>query len=180
VRSLATALWLTVPLVVAGVIHMLVVRRDWLSILRRPLSEPLFGPNKTVRGFVVMPLGTVAGVYLARALEPHVAAGVDVHFADAPPIPLGLAAGLAFMLAELPNSYMKRRLGIRPGELPDRNRLLFAFIDQGDSVVGCAIAYFVFLPLPLPVLGILVILGPTVHLVVNLALYLAGLRKRPV
>ncbi|MGO8992260.1 MAG: CDP-archaeol synthase [Polyangiaceae bacterium] len=178
-RSLATALWLTLPLVVAGVIHMLAVRRDWLPSLKRPVSERLFGPNKTVRGFVVMPLGTVAGVYVARALEPFVAAGVDVHVRDAPPIALGLVVGLGYMIAELPNSLMKRRLGIAPGELPERNRALFAFIDQADSVIGCAIGYELFVSLPLAVLGILVVLGPTVHLVVNVALYMVGLRKRP-
>jgi CDP-diglyceride synthetase len=180
VRSLATALWLTVPLVVAGILHMLVVRRDWLPLLRRPLAESLFGPNKTVRGFVVMPLATVAGVYVARAIEPRVSAHVDVHLDAAPPIALGLVVGLGYMLAELPNSLMKRRLGIQPGELPEKNRLLFAFIDQADSVIGCALGYLLFLPIPLPVLGILVVLGPAVHLVVNVALYLAGLRKRPV
>jgi CDP-diacylglycerol--serine O-phosphatidyltransferase len=180
VRSLATALWLTVPLVIAGVLHMLVVRRDWLSSLRRPLAERLFGPNKTVRGFVVMPLATVLGVYVARAFEPRVAGGVDVHVADAPPIALGLVVGLGYMIAELPNSFVKRRLGIEPGELPERNRVLFAFVDQADSVIGCALGYLVFLPIPLTVLGILVVLGPTVHLVVNVALYLAGLRRRPV
>ncbi len=179
-RSLATALWLTVPLVVAGVLHMLAVRRDWLPSLRRPVSTRLFGPNKTVRGFVVMPLATVVGVYVARALEPLVAGGVDVHLRAAPPIALGLAAGLGYMLAELPNSYVKRRLGVAPGELPARKQLLFAFVDQADSVIGCALAYRCFLYLPWVVLGILVVLGPTVHLVVNVGLYVAGLRKRPV
>ena len=75
---------------------------------------------------------------------------------------------------------MKRRLGIKPGELPERNRALFAFVDQADSVIGCAIVYVLFLPVPLAVLGILVVLGPTVHLLVNVGLYLFGLRKRPV
>ena len=50
-----------------------------------------------------MPLATVVGVYLARALEPFVAGGVDVHVRDASAIPLGIALGLGYMVAELPN-----------------------------------------------------------------------------
>jgi CDP-diacylglycerol--serine O-phosphatidyltransferase len=180
VSSLVIALWLTLPLVVAGVIHMLAVRLDWLPRLKRPLSERLFGPNKTVRGFVVMPMATVAGVFVTRALE-LLLNGADADPArGVRPVLLGLVVGLGYMLAELPNSYVKRRLGIAPGELPETKRVLFAFVDQADSVVGCALAYELFVRLPAAVLAILVVLGPATHLVVNVGLYLVGLRKRPV
>lgn len=176
---LLTALVFTLPLVFSGALHMVVVKKDLFATLRRPIHATLFGQNKTWRGVVVMPLLTVPGVYLTlpviRALRPALTA----DFAGASPLVLGLVLGLAYVLAELPNSYMKRRLGIAPGKLPERNRLVFALGDQADSALGCTLAYALFVAPPWPVLLVLLLLGPTVHLVANLTLYSLGLRKEP-
>src|SRR5690606_27440044 len=95
------------------------------------------------------------------------------------PIFLGLALGLAYVAFELPNSYMKRRLGIAPGKLPERNRFVFALVDQSDSAIGCMLVYALFVAPPWPVLLLLAFLGPAVHLAANLGLYSLGLRKEP-
>jgi CDP-diglyceride synthetase len=177
---LATALFLSVPLVWSGALHMAFVRKDWLSGLRRPVDERRFGPNKTWRGVVVMPLATVVGVWLAQALEPLVLSRPTVSLRAASGVVLGLGLGLGYVLAELPNSLMKRRLGVEPGMLPEKNRLLFAFVDQADSAIGCALVYRALLGVPMPTLVALCLLGPAIHLVANVLLYLVGLRRRPV
>jgi CDP-diacylglycerol--serine O-phosphatidyltransferase len=177
---LATALFLSLPLVFSGALHMVFVRKDWLSALRRPIDERRFGPNKTWRGFVVMPLATVVGVWLMQALEPLVISRPTVSLRGASGVVLGLGLGLAYVLAELPNSLIKRRLGIEPGMLPEKNRLLFAFVDQADSAIGCAIAYRLLLGVPTPTVLAICLLGPALHLVGNVVLYLVGVRRRPV
>lgn len=60
-HALAQCLWLALPVVLAGILHMVVVKKDWLPGLKRPVDggltlggERLFGDNKTWRGFVVM------------------------------------------------------------------------------------------------------------------------------
>jgi hypothetical protein len=174
-----TALFLTIPLVISGSLHMAFVRRDWLSALRRPISERLFGPNKTWRGFVVMPFLTVIGVWIAQAIEPARFAGTASLRTVSGGV-LGLGLGLGYVLAELPNSFVKRRLGVAAGLLPEQNRLLFLIVDQADSAIGCAIAYRLLLGVPVPTLITFCILGPAVHLIVNLILYAVGLRRRPV
>jgi hypothetical protein len=180
VNVLWTALYLTVPLIVAGIIHMAVVRANLLSVLARPISEPMFGPNKTWRGVVVMTLGAIAGIYVAVRIDPLAGNALLVRYSQASPVVVGAALGVAYCIAELPNSFMKRRLGVAPGMLPDRNRLLFATLDQADSAFGCAIALFFLIPTPISVLVVVVILGPAVHLVVNFTLWAIGLRKRPI
>jgi hypothetical protein len=178
--TIITAIYLSIPLVFSGIAHMAVVKLDLWSSLRRPIDRRAFGPNKTWRGVVVMPLLTVPGVWLGRMLdgplEPHLV--VSLH--DAPAIVLGLALGLGYAAAELPNSWWKRRQGIAAGRLPERKRLLYMIVDQADSAIGCALVYALFLGPPLSVLVAVIVIGPAVHLVVNVSLYLAGLRERPV
>ena len=51
---------------------------------------------------------------------------------------IGFAVGFGFMLAELPNSFVKRQLGIEPGSLPQNawTKPVWFAVDQVDSVVG--------------------------------------------
>jgi CDP-diacylglycerol--serine O-phosphatidyltransferase len=177
---LGTALFLTVPLVVSGAFHMLVVRRNWLRSLRRPIHESSFGPNKTWRGVVVMILATIPGASFARWLEGVFQWRLLVSFQEQPAVLLGAALGLAYVLGELPNSYVKRRLKIEPGMLPAKNRLLFAFVDQADSAFACAIVYVLMFQVPIVTLVIMCLIGPAIHLVANVTLFLVGLRARPV
>ncbi len=119
--------WLQVPVVVGGVLHMLVVTKNWLPALAVPVQRRWFGANKTVRGFVMMPLlSALGGMLVSFNLE-----GVW----------LGALVGLAYVLAELPNSFLKRRLGVAPGQLPLRFRRAFLLLDQLDSALGVALLY---------------------------------------
>ena len=83
------------------------------------------------------------------------------------------------MLSELPNSFIKRRLGIQEGKLPSRNRFWFGLVDQADCAIGCGIVFLFVMKASVPVLVFCVVLGPTIHLVCNVGLYAAGLRKQP-
>ena len=116
------------PVVVGGVLHMLVVTENWLPALTMPSHRNWFGANKTVRGFVMMPLLSALG-------------GACVSF-NAEGLWLGALAGFAYVLAELPNSFLKRRLGVAPGQLPQHCRRLFLLLDQLDSAVGVALLYW--------------------------------------
>lgn len=164
---------LMVPLIVSGIAHMIVVRLDLLPRLRVPVHRKFFGPNKTWRGFIVMPLATIPGVLLASAIWPE-------HFGSTSAGVLGALLGLGYAVAELPNSFLKRRLGVAPGKRPERRRFLFTLLDQADSGPGCALVYLVVMNVPAVTLLAFMLLGPGVHLMANFSLYLAGLRKEPV
>ncbi|MFE8069847.1 CDP-archaeol synthase [Marinobacteraceae bacterium S3BR75-40.1] len=172
------ALLLTLPIVIGGVLHMMAVSKGWLSSLATPLQSRRFGPNKTWRGVVLMPAFTVLGAYplywLAPALSPELAATLA-------PIPawlLGLALGLGYILLELPNSWIKRRLGIPAGETPRRFSGLFILIDQWDSAIGFALAYALLTELALATLAGMVLLFPFVALFVKRLLYWAKWKEK--
>ena len=93
---------------------------------------------------------------------------------------LGLACGLAFMLAELPNSFVKRQLGIGPG-LPASRPLLravFFVVDRCDSVLGVLIAASLLVPLPAATWYWVLLLGPCVHAVFSVMLHRLGVKAR--
>jgi len=170
------AITLILPLLVGGVLHMLVVRFDVAPMLKIPLHEKSMGANKTWRGILVMPPLTVLGVWLARLLDQHWQLGI---LANASVWGLGLALGLGYVVPELPNSWMKRKLGIKPGESSARYPWLFGFIDQTDSAFGCLFVYALFGIGHGTLWIVLFFFGAAVHLLVNLILWSLGLRKQP-
>lgn len=93
---------------------------------------------------------------------------------------IGCWAGLGFMLAELPNSFLKRQLGIPPGKAPREPRAGFVcfLLDQVDSVVGALLATSVFVPVPMETWILLLVMGPFIHWLFNVVLFLLGAKTR--
>ena len=55
---------------------------------------------------------------------------------------IGIGLGLSYLISELPNSFMKRRLGIMNGEHSKKYRLVQIFVDKTDSLIGMLIFYY--------------------------------------
>lgn len=172
----AHILLLTLPLVVGGVLHMIVVQRDILSYLKKPIHQRWFGQNKTWRGFVVMPLVTWPGVILAQSVEPLFDLP-DQLLTPFSSLYLALILGIGYCLAELPNSFLKRRLGIKEGQTSSQYKWLFVILDQADSAFGCMLAYKFILPVSWKVFWLAIAFGTVIHLVFNMGLFSLGLRK---
>jgi CDP-2,3-bis-(O-geranylgeranyl)-sn-glycerol synthase len=142
--------WLTAPILIAGLVHVAVITRDLAPGLARPIDggrrwhgRPLLGGNKTWRGFFVMPAATAITITAQQALaarSPRLAGLAPLRHRAPPAWVVGAICGAAYVLAELPNSFAKRRLGIAPGMSAPRARAVQYVVDQLDSVVGCAVA----------------------------------------
>ena len=137
----------------------------------------LLGDGKTWRGTAV---GTLAGFLLAQGLN-VVAPAVSVQTGvSVPTFPVAAAFGLAFgaMLGDISASFLKRRTGRQRGAA-------FPVVDQLDFVVGalaCAalldFGWFVG-TFTLPVVGVVIVLTPILHVVTNGAAYVLGLKEEP-
>ena len=173
---IGSALFLTLPIIVGGVLHMVFVAKHWLNFLAVPVQRRLFGANKTWRGFIIMPIVTLLGVWLTQLLEPLGHDWLLVSLQDIS-VGIGLALGLAYVLFELPNSYIKRRLGAISGEIPKQCYYCFILLDQLDSAIGLTLVYFLFLDVPLKILLIQIAIFPLVAMTVKLGLYLLKLKK---
>jgi hypothetical protein len=176
---------LLAPLFVGLVLHGLCIRFGWLRRLAIPVDrgrtlrgQRLFGDNKTWRGIVAVALGTGIGFVL---LDPLTEATLSPHAAFVPrgatAFALGLAVGAMAMLSELPNSALKRQLGVRAGEQATGPwRAFFHVLDQVDLLVGAwLVLAFVVWPTAGRLLGsfLFLYLG---HQVITLVGYGLGMR----
>ncbi|HEX8648993.1 MAG TPA: CDP-archaeol synthase [Thermoleophilaceae bacterium] len=176
--------WVFLPAAGALVLHAPVLRFDLLRGLKRPIDgglelggRRLLGDNKTWRGAVVMFAGavaTTAALGRTRWFRERLPAGL----AAAPAPAYGALLGLGLVGGELPTSFVKRRLGVAPGQRAATwLRVPLAVYDQGDVVVVGALALR---PLWRPSRGELAgafLTVSAVHLVFNLAGYLIGARE---
>lgn len=140
------AIYLLLPLAVGGLVHGLTMKYGLVPFLAVPIDggrhyrgKRIFGDNKTYRGVVVMAAGTALGYAIQAAL--HAFEGVRPYEVLDYTTPatwlVGAAVGGACMLAELPNSFLKRRLGIASGEAASGLwAAIFYTVDQIDLVAG--------------------------------------------
>ena len=174
---IGSALFLTLPIIVGGVLHMVFVTRQWLNFLAVPVQKRLFGANKTWRGFIIMPIVTILGVWITQILEPLWQDWLLVSLQDISIVGIGSVLGLSYVLFELPNSYFKRRLGVAPGETPKQCRYCFILLDQLDSAFGIILVYFFLINIPIKILLVQIAIFPLVVMIVKLGLYFLKLKK---
>ena len=141
-------LWLALGLFIAGVIEAVLWKTPLFQLLNVPIQTKWFGANKKWRGLISLPIAMLASVYLLHLVEIAVfSLPPDVIlFSNFNLLEFGLLVGFIFNLSELPNSFVKRRLDIPPG---DENNKLFYFIDHMDSTYGVLILWYFYFHFPL-------------------------------
>lgn len=155
---------LVVPLLCSGLVLIACKAKGWLAWLDRPIDrgaklggKPLFGRNKTYRGLVVH-----LGVVVLATSVLHVAAQgnqwLSTIYANEP-IVLGLSSATGYLVGELVNSFVKRRLNIGAGEHGSK---LQAFFDNTDGMFGSGIVVISY-GVALPVIAASVVVSIAVH-----------------
>ena len=124
-------------------------------------GKPIFGKNKTFRGlFVGLLVGTGVGLLESEIFNL--------------PLMFGFLLSLGALFGDLTGAFLKRRLGIAPGNL-------LPIVDQVDFVVGALIFSLLLSPslltwdLALTVL----LITPPIHLLTNFAAHKLGLKSNP-
>ena len=124
-------------------------------------GKPIFGKNKTFRGFLV---GLIAGTGVGL---------VESAIFDYPVV-FGVLLSLGALVGDLVGSLVKRRLGISPGGM-------LPVLDQVDFVLGAIV-------FSLPVFSeslswnlvvAVLILTPPIHLLTNFGAHKLGLKSNP-
>jgi hypothetical protein len=170
----------------AGLVHVAVLRSDALSRLAVPLDggrtfrgQPLLGSRKTWRGVVLMPVAAACAMSLQARLGRRLPARLS-PFAGCTPPPwlVGAALGLGYCAAELPNSFVKRRLGVPAGGGAGRLGWLQYLVDQADSVAGCLLALRLVCRVRPADLALAAVLGTAAHVAVDRLMHAIGLRGR--
>jgi CDP-diglyceride synthetase len=176
-RRVERAAWLTAPILIAGLVHVAVITLDLAPALARPIDagrrwrgRPVLGSNKTWRGFVVMPAASAITIAAQQSLarrSRHVAGFAPLRRGAPSPWVVGAICGAAYVVSELPNSFVKRRLGIAPGTSAPRARVAQYFVDQLDSVIGCAVVVRTFYRIDAADAAATAVLGAAFHVAVE-------------
>ena len=173
----ATAFWAMVPAYVPNNAAVLAGGGRPIDGGREWRDARVLGDGKTWRGTAV---GTLVGVALALALNAvndPVSAAVGV---DLPTFSLPAAFALAFgaMCGDIGASFIKRRSGRERGAA-------FPGLDQLDFVAGALLLAVVvdtawtLDTFTLPVLAVVLVMTPILHVVTNAGAYALGVKNEP-
>lgn len=181
------------PVVLAGAANMLFTKSPLYQAHCKPMDggkcfrdgRRIFGDNKTWAGF----FGMIAANCLMQILWGLLSASSESlgsanelysRFGNTLPFNAlaGAMFGLIYVLFELPNSFVKRRIGIQPGKTAKGWKgALFFVIDQIDSLLGVMLL-LVLLAGITPVQYVqYLLLGAVTHIALNLLLYTLKIRR---
>lgn len=179
------------PVIMAGVLNMIFVKTKFCKRISFPIDggnsftdgRRIFGDNKTWTGFFGMiffgALSQIIWGAVCKSFPDSMNHFYDVHgntllFNAAS----GAVWGFVYVLFELPNSFIKRRIDIPCGKTVNGAKgKLFYIIDQIDSLIGVAIVFAVIFPMKLWEYFLYIFIGAFIHSAVNLILWKAKIRK---
>lgn len=179
---------MALPVFAAGLVHVAVIKTQALPRLARlPLDGALrvrghrvFGNNKTVRGAVVM-ISCTALFALVLSWAPE---SVRIRLSVAPfqlahAVLWGLLLGTGYILGELPNSFVKRQLGIAPGAAAHGWQSKFFWVaDQIDSVAGIFLLLWLVWTPDAVFVAVVFALALLLHPLVAALMVVLGLKRR--
>jgi CDP-diglyceride synthetase len=181
-------LWLAIPVIASGLVHLVVLKLDLLPGLRvlpidggaKLRGRRVFGDNKTWRGaLVTITTMTVTAWVLAQMHACCWHLPTLAPFAETHPIAWGLLLGCGYIAGELPNSFVKRQIGIGPGEGGEgiTGRICWV-VDQLDSLAGMLLFTWPVWQPPLALVLLLVVIMLVAHPIGAGIMVLAGLKDR--
>lgn len=166
------------PVILGGIGNMLFTKTTFYKSHRKPIDggKNIFGNNKTWIGALSMIVQVaffqVLLSYTAITKYNYIYENNENSFRLN--LIIGLLLGIAYILFELPNSFVKRRFNIEPGKTKNWFSYL---IDQIDSIVGVTIVLCFYTDMTILKFLEYIILGAVTHSIINLILYLTKIRK---
>lgn len=180
------------PVIIGGVLNMIFCHTNFYRRHNKPIDngktlrdgKRIFGDNKTIIGFISMivicMITQVLYGFLCNAL--HIQYRNELYDNNYNSVyfnlMLGFLFGFAYMLFELPNSFIKRRIDIEAGKTK-KNLIgyLFFVVDQIDSLFGVILVLYLFSNISIAKYFGYVALGGLTHIIVNLILYKLKIRR---
>ena len=182
------------PAIIAGILVMVWCKTGIMKAAMKPMDmgknffdgKRIFGDNKTWKGFIgYLIFDTVSTVIWGVVCHSSGIDHLNYFYVNHENtflfnLTVGFLLGLGYALFELPNSFLKRRLDITPGKtISGGRKIFFVFLDQADSIFGCALVVWLFYDLGIGLYLLYVLVGALTHIIMNVLLYFCRLRKNP-
>ena len=180
------------PVILGGIFNMIFTKTKFFKNHAKPIDmgryfvdgKPIFGKNKTYLGFVSMVIFTAIAQILWGKLVVNIQCEeFGIFYAEYQNsllnnLWIGALLGFSYMIFELPNSFIKRRLDIEEGKTKIEGVGKFFFVfDQIDSLLGIVIVMCLLTNQSLLTLMGFVLVGGIVHISINYTLYKMNIRK---
>lgn len=175
-----------------GILNMVFTKTPIYKKLKKPIDcgknfsdgRRIFGDNKTFIGFFSMMIfccisQLIEGIIL-NSLDMSARNEFYIRHENTPifNIIIGILLGAAYMIFELPNSFIKRRIGIPSGKTAKGIAgKIFFIIDQLDSMIGVMLILYAASGISFGKYLLYVFLGGVTHISVNAILYASKIRK---
>lgn len=191
-KTIGCMYYTTLAVILSGVLNMVFCKTKFYKKYKKPIDcgkcfcdgKRLLGDNKTYIGFCSMvvictllqiALGIITSEFALEGISELYRFHENTIWYNAM---IGFCYGLAYMVCELPNSFIKRRIGVPDGKtISGVKGALFFVGDQLDSMFGVMLVLvFASAISPLRYLAYVLIGGGT-HIAVNLILYALKIRK---
>ncbi len=133
-------------------------------------DNPIFGKNKTFRGFIFGVVFAIAVAYIQFLLYGLEFFRNASFFGYKNWLLLGFLMGLGALSGDLAKSFFKRRLGIEPGAM-------FIPFDQTDFVIGAFVFIMPAFDVTIKIFVVSLLMSFVLHIIVNHASFYAGIRN---
>ena len=178
--------------IISGIFNSIFCKTKYFEKMNKPIDfgrklsdkKRIFGDNKTWKGligYIIFNIifSVIFGYILKITdIEKYNFFYINHNNTLLFNILIGFLLGLAYSVFELPNSFIKRRLDIKPGKtINGFKKIFFIIFDQADSVFGVAMIVWLFYPIGIWIYLFYIVLGTVTHLLVNMLLYFLRLRK---
>lgn len=177
-QTLYEIIYFIFPLLFAGIIHhLIIIKYNLFSTLAKPIDNnfyfkgnPLFGKAKTWRGLIIVPLASGVGSFFLSQV-------ISIPIAHNPAL-VGFLLGFGYAIAELPNSFIKRRLTIPASKKSKAGyAFIFLILDQIDSVLGSTLVMIILYPSTIVLIVSVILIGGFLHFSIDTFLYKHGYKK---
>ncbi|MBW2992665.1 CDP-archaeol synthase [Candidatus Woesearchaeota archaeon] len=174
ITYLISIFWFLLP---AGFSNMAPVFFKKFNFLNIPVdfnktfrNKPIFGKNKTFRGFFFGIILSIIIIYIQKLLYPFMLNYSIIDYTSINIYLLGFLLGFGALFGDLIKSFFKRQLNIAPGKpwIP---------FDQIDWVIGSLLFSLLYINISLDIILISILLFGIIHPLVNYIGYLLKIKK---
>lgn len=178
--------------ILGGIFNMIFCKTDFYKKHRHPIDggknwkdgKRIFGDHKTVIGFISMIIICMVVQFLYGLLLQNISKNelCDIYKYHDNTVSynliVGALFGFSYMICELPNSFIKRRVNIPDGKtMQSKLGMLFFVNDQLDSMFGVMLVLAIVAHLSVWGYIAYVLLGGITHILINLILYKCKIRR---
>lgn len=164
---------LSVPILIAGITLILSMKFNWLAALNKPIDagRNIFGANKTWRGVIIYLV--VATLFTVLMNLADLSWFHPIYRQN--PWLLGVSVSGAYVFGELFNSFVKRRIGIKPGQSSGLAQKVF---DTVDGMLAAGVVLLVAYSVELSFLLASLVLSISLHLSTDAVMRRIGLKQK--